>query len=162
MNVKTITTGFNSADLFNRWDGDDVAHYDERGSAERYQEMYAEALREAYPDAEVTVGVNYGTGGELPYDLQTRINDHIDGVSACGDEIFDVEIVDEIGSRVYSDFEWLVARPFIDAATAGRQFSVPRATITWACREGKIADAIKNGNRWEFPLESFLAWHNNR
>ena len=162
MNIKTISTGFHASHLFDGWDSDDVVRYDERASAEKYQELYAQALREMYPASEVTVGVSYGTGGVLPYDLQTRINDYIDGASACGDEIFDIEIVDEIGSRVYSDFEWLVARPFISTATAGRQFDVPRATLTWACREGKISDAIKNGNRWEFPLESFLDWHNSR
>lgn len=158
MDVKTITTGFHAADLFSGWDGDDVIRYDERDSAEKYRELCAEALRKIYPNAEITVNVSYGTGGALP----SRINDFIDGASANADEMIDIAIVDEVRSRVYYDYQWLVARPFISAATAGRQFNVPRATLTWACRNGRIADAIKNSNRWEFPLNSFLEWLNSR
>lgn len=46
----------------------------------------------------------------------------------------------------------------IDAARAGQQFGVPRATLTLACRDGSIKGAVKVGNRWEFPLASFLEW----
>ena len=100
MIVKTIVTGFNADDLFNSWDSDDVARYDERASAERYQELCAEALHEVHPNAEVTIIVNHDSSGALPRGLRTQVNG-IDASEANNDEIFDVEYVDEVCSQVY-------------------------------------------------------------
>jgi len=52
--------------------------------------------------------------------------------------------------------------PWISAREAEENWGIPRATITWACRQGHIAGAEKLGNRWRFPQGRFLAWMHTR
>lgn len=51
---------------------------------------------------------------------------------------------------------------WLTAAEASEKFDVPHSSVTWACREGKIRHAEKDGGEWTFPQRTFLAWKRNR
>ena len=53
-------------------------------------------------------------------------------------------------------YEWL------DTQQASREYGVPQSSITWACRQGFIKDAVKNGHSWSFPAVTFRHWNRNR
>ena len=84
----------------------------------------------------------------------------------------DVEAVSNVLTRflVYGrlgdaipDVHPQLGTPWLSAREAEEKWNVPRATITLACRQGKIREAAKLGNRWHFPQRTFLAWlHKNR
>jgi len=83
----------------------------------------------------------------------------------------DVEAVSDVLTRflVYSqsgdaipDVHPQLGTPWLSAREAEEKWGVPRATITLACRQGKIREAAKLGNRWHFPQRTFLAWLHKR
>lgn len=39
---------------------------------------------------------------------------------------------------------------------------IPVSSISHACRNGHIKNAVKDGRDWRFPQMNFLAWVNNR
>ena len=49
-------------------------------------------------------------------------------------------------------YEW------ITPGQAARDYGLPRVTITWACRNGRIRGASKVSGRWRFPRIGFLSW----
>jgi len=83
----------------------------------------------------------------------------------------DVETVSDVLTRflVYGqtdeaipDVHPQLGTPWLSAREAEEKWGVPRATITLACRQGKIREAAKLGNRWHFPQRTFLAWLHKR
>lgn len=95
-----IHTGFLQGNLFDGWDQSDIDGLDANASAARYAEMCRAAIEQSYPGATVTVEWQADAGGSVPYPLRTRV-DGDDGHD-------DVPFVDEICSRVFSGFGWLV------------------------------------------------------
>lgn len=51
---------------------------------------------------------------------------------------------------------------FWDASDAADRFDVAPSSVTWACREGQIVGARKDGGEWSFPLIAFVDWLENR
>lgn len=103
-----ITTGFYTADLFHGWESSDIELYNEADSAERYADLVKAAIQREYPEANVEVRYQFGATGCLPSNLQTRVND-VD-VAGSGEDALDAERVDDIGGRVYAEFEWCVKK----------------------------------------------------
>lgn len=77
--------------------GDERADY-----AERYADLYDEALREAFPDAEIVVNVRRGVVGSAP---QPTI-EVADGDVGAEDDALDT--INQIAHRVHEDGRWAV------------------------------------------------------
>lgn len=101
--VTAITTGFLAGNLFSE------GGYDEDASARNFRDALWTALEEAYPDAEIEVGMELHAGGSLPYSLQTRVS-YSDGEThdEAYDPHSDVENVTAIHSRVFEAGDWYV------------------------------------------------------
>ena len=85
-------------------------------------------------------------------------------------ELADIEAVDGclnqflthgVEGEPVEDFHWQIS-PWITIREAEEEYGIPRATLTWACRQGKIVGAEKLGNRWRFPLVTFRTWLRKR
>jgi len=89
-----IKFGFLADDLLNEWDG-----YDYDATAAAYAAAVEEALKAAYPDAEIEIAYESGISGATPTPLKTAV----DGYTGHDE----VPWVEEIATRVYASFEWL-------------------------------------------------------
>jgi len=52
--------------------------------------------------------------------------------------------------------------PMLTAAQAGRNYGVPRSSITLACRQGYIVGAERVDGRWQFLASDFQQWLESR
>ena len=82
-------------------------------------------------------------------------------VEAVGNVITRFLVYGQAGEAI-PDVHPQLGTPWLSAREAEEKWGVPRATITLACRRGKIREARKLGNRWQFPQRTFLAWLHRR
>lgn len=87
------------------------------------------------------------------YGLRVGEFPDIMAVYDCLTQFFD----NDVEGEPIEDWDFQLT-PWITIREAEEEYGVPRATLTWACRRGKIEGATKLGNRWRFPLTTFEAW----
>lgn len=69
----------------------------------------------------------------------------------------------EIGSRHEQlGFKWHTSHSAMRMMLVDFSINIPHSSITHACRQGHIANAVKEGRDWRFPQMNFLHWVKNR
>jgi len=92
-----IKFGFLADDLLNEWDG-----YDYDATVAAYAAAVDAALKAAYPDAEIEIAYESGSGA-TPAPLKTAV----DADGYWDTDHNEIPWVENIAARVYESFDWL-------------------------------------------------------